>query len=225
MGITHVIRGSDHLSNTGLQAAIYLAYGAKMPTFIHLPLLCNREGKKMSKRDFGFSLKDLQQDGIVPEALAHYLLTIGGTTITQTMTIEQLYAQPLEKRLQHTGQITYDLEALRAVNRQYVHELAPEALHRHLTQYLAVNCLDQVDAPVQLIGALQKEVNNVAQLHDLVVRITQVPLRPREQLVAHCGDEATVKKFWKRHRLFLHAVMDLLGCKSSRHGLKKKVLE
>ena len=130
------------------------------------------------------------------------------------MTIEQLYAQPLEKRLQHTGQITYDLEALRAVNRQYVHELAPEALHRHLTQYLAVNCLDQVDAPVQLIGALQKEVNNVAQLHDLVVRITQVPLRPREQLVAHCGDEATVKKV-------LEKAQALFACSDGSAGLQE----
>ena len=57
MGITHVIRGSDHLSNTGLQAAIYLAYGAKMPTFIHLPLLCNREGRRCRSVILAFRLK------------------------------------------------------------------------------------------------------------------------------------------------------------------------
>src|SRR5579863_4599044 len=55
MKITHIFRGEDHLSNTANQAALFAAAGAPLPIYWHLPILCNLEGKKLSKRDFGFS--------------------------------------------------------------------------------------------------------------------------------------------------------------------------
>ena len=78
MKITHVIRGEDHLTNTANQAALYEIFGVKIPTFWHLPILCNAEGKKLSKRDFGFSLTDLMNAGYLHEAIDNYLAIIGG---------------------------------------------------------------------------------------------------------------------------------------------------
>ena len=66
MRISHVIRGEDHLTNTTSQAALYTLFNLPLPTFWHLPILCNAEGKKLSKRDFGFSLNDLVEAGFIP---------------------------------------------------------------------------------------------------------------------------------------------------------------
>ena len=59
MRISHIFRGEDHLSNTAVQAVLYKAFDVTLPIFWHLPILCNHEGEKLSKRDFGFSLQDL----------------------------------------------------------------------------------------------------------------------------------------------------------------------
>ena len=72
MKISHVFRGEDHLTNTAVQVAMYQAFHVEVPVFWHLPIIGNAEGKKLSKRDFGFSLTDLKEAGIY---LKH-LLTI-----------------------------------------------------------------------------------------------------------------------------------------------------
>ena len=126
MNISHVIRGQDHQSNAALQAALYHAFEAPVPVFIHLPLLCGPGGKKLSKRDAGFSLAEVQAAGILPEALTHYLLTLGSTTIDHVMSDEELVRLPLLDRLS-SSMITYDLAALRAINRKYMGHLSNEA--------------------------------------------------------------------------------------------------
>ncbi len=77
MGITHVIRGEDHLSNTPKHIELYQALGATPPLFAHIPLILNRSGGKMSKRDQGASVQQYIDDGYVPEAVANYLCLLG----------------------------------------------------------------------------------------------------------------------------------------------------
>ena len=78
MDITHVIRGEDHLTNTACQAVLFQAFKATIPTFWHLPILCNTEGKKLSKRDFGFSLRDLKNNGFLRSSLNNLSGHYGG---------------------------------------------------------------------------------------------------------------------------------------------------
>ena len=77
MAISHVIRGEDHLSNTPKHIELYQALGVEPPRFAHIPLILNREGGKMSKRDKGASVQSYIQDGYVPEAVANYLCLLG----------------------------------------------------------------------------------------------------------------------------------------------------
>ena len=77
MGITHVIRGEDHLSNTPKHIELYQALGVQPPHFAHIPLILNREGGKMSKRDKGASVQSYVDEGYVPEAVANYLCLLG----------------------------------------------------------------------------------------------------------------------------------------------------
>jgi glutamyl-tRNA synthetase len=77
MGITHVIRGEDHLSNTAKHLALFQAFGVKPPHYAHIPLILNLDGSKMSKRDTGASLTHYMENGHAPEAVLNYLCLLG----------------------------------------------------------------------------------------------------------------------------------------------------
>jgi glutamyl-tRNA synthetase len=77
MGITHVIRGDDHLTNTFRQVQIYQAMGWPLPHFAHIPLIHGPDGTKLSKRRHAVSALDFREQGYLPEALCNYLLRLG----------------------------------------------------------------------------------------------------------------------------------------------------
>ena len=79
MGITHVIRGEEHLPNTGRQALLYRALGLTEPNFIHLGVILGPDGKKLSKRHGDASVADFRREGYLPEALVNYLALLGWT--------------------------------------------------------------------------------------------------------------------------------------------------
>ncbi len=124
MKIDCIIRGEDHLSNTAGQAAMYLAYGAKLPLYWHMPILCSTDGKKLSKRDFGFSLRDLKESGFLPEAITNYLAIIGGSFANEIMDKQELIQTMNFDHVSTTGQIKYDVEKLRWVNHKWIARLS-----------------------------------------------------------------------------------------------------
>jgi glutamyl-tRNA synthetase len=77
MGITHVIRGDDHLTNTFRQVQIYQAMGWPLPFFAHIPLIHGPDGTKLSKRRHAVSALEFREQGYLPEALCNYLLRLG----------------------------------------------------------------------------------------------------------------------------------------------------
>lgn len=77
MGVTHVIRGDDHLNNTFRQNLIYDAMGWKKPEYAHLPLILGQDGSKMSKRHGAASVEEYRDMGYLPEAMRNYLLRLG----------------------------------------------------------------------------------------------------------------------------------------------------
>jgi len=77
MGITHVIRGDDHIPNTPKQILMYQALGFSVPEFAHVPLILSEEGGRLSKRFGATSLREYKEDGYLPEAVVNYLLLLG----------------------------------------------------------------------------------------------------------------------------------------------------
>ncbi len=123
MEVTCAIRGEDHLSNTAGQAALYKAFGATIPHFWHMPIICNIDGKKLSKRDFGFSLRDLKDSGFLPEAIINYLAIIGASYKDEIMSMAELITTLNFDHQSSTGQIKYDVEKLRWVNHKWISKL------------------------------------------------------------------------------------------------------
>ncbi len=128
MKITHVIRGEDHLSNSAVQAALFHALAVKLPTFWHLPMLCSKNGKKMSKRDFGFSLEDLKYDGFLPHAICNYLAIIGGSFENEILSLGELVEVFKFENMHSTGAIKFDIEKLNWINHKWIERFSAEKL-------------------------------------------------------------------------------------------------
>lgn len=170
MDITHVIRGEDHLTNTACQAVLFKAFKANIPTFWHLPILCNIEGKKLSKRDFGFSLRDLKNNGFLPEAIINYLAIIGGGSFTnEVMSFNEL-AQAIDfDHINATGQVKFDPEKLRWMNNKWITRINAQELYDRCLPYLtqAYPSLHNIDTE-QLIAILQILKTNLFSLGDVI---------------------------------------------------------
>ena len=132
-GITHVVRGEDHLSNTPKQLLVLEALGAEAPTYAHLPLLHGPDGKKLSKRHGAASVQELRDAGYLPEAVRNYIALLGWSLDDSTtiMTTDQMIGGFDLARVSKSPAV-FDEQKLRWMNGRYLRELAPEDLARRL---------------------------------------------------------------------------------------------
>src|SRR5215217_4397230 len=135
MGITHVVRGADHISNTPRQLMIMQAMGAETPVYAHLPLLHGPDGKKLSKRHGAASVQELRDAGYLPEAARNYLALLGWgydeeTTFFTTDELQRLFS--LERVSKSPA--VFDEQKLRWMNGRYVRELALDDLTARLEE-------------------------------------------------------------------------------------------
>jgi glutamyl-tRNA synthetase len=135
-GITHVVRGADHYSNTPKHMRIYEALGAPPPTYAHLPLLHGPDGKKLSKRHGAASVQDLRSSGYLREAVVNYLALLGwGYDETTTFfTVEQLQELFTLERVSKNPAV-FDEQKLRWINGRYVRELSVDDLTARLQEF------------------------------------------------------------------------------------------
>ncbi|MGP0103485.1 MAG: glutamate--tRNA ligase [Solirubrobacteraceae bacterium] len=142
-GITHVVRGEDHLSNTPkqllvLEAARATGFGgeAPLPAYAHLPLLHGPDGKKLSKRHGAASVQELRDAGYLPEAVRNYLALLGwgaGDDATVLSTDELIERFTLERVSRNPAR--FDEVKLRWLNGLYVRKLPPQELTRRLEAF------------------------------------------------------------------------------------------
>ncbi len=137
MGITHVIRGEDHIGNTPKQILLYEALGATIPEFAHTPLILNSQGQKLSKRDGVTSISDFKDMGYVPEALVNYMTLLGWTPPDSTQeifTLSEAAAVFTFDRVNKAG-AKFDWDKLNWLNSQYLHKMPVPQLTDLLIPY------------------------------------------------------------------------------------------
>jgi len=127
MGMTHVIRGEDHLTNTAKHIALFKAFGAEPPKYAHIPLILNSDGSKMSKRDEGASLMSYPEIGFLPPAVINQLVLLGWTPgnnkeIVSTEEIIKLFDLPQI----HRSNARFDINKLKSINYQYMKQLSED---------------------------------------------------------------------------------------------------
>jgi glutamyl-tRNA synthetase len=138
MGITHVIRGEEHLSNTARQTLLYRALGAQEPEFIHLGLILGPDGKKLSKRHGAASVADYRREGYLPEALLGYLALLGWTHPQgkEGFTGLDELAREWEPSRLGASPAIFDLDRLLAFNARMIRRLPAEELRGRLEPFL-----------------------------------------------------------------------------------------
>ena len=130
MKISHVIRGEDHLSNTPKHIELYRALGAPLPRFAHIPLIMNKDGSKMSKRDQGASVDYYIKKGYRPEAVRNYLSLLGWSPKDnrEKMSIEET-TKIFDLNNVVRSHATFDPAKLHWLNGEYARELGAEEFH------------------------------------------------------------------------------------------------
>jgi len=121
LGITHIIRGDDHLSNTPKQVLFYEALGLGIPKFGHMPLIMGPDGSKLSKRHGGVSVEEYKSEGFLPEALVNYLLLLGWSPggDREIIPIEEAI-KAFDLKNMKGVQAKFDIQKLRWMNGVYI---------------------------------------------------------------------------------------------------------
>lgn len=165
MGITHVIRGEDHLSNTAKHIALFRAFDVEPPQFAHIPLILNANGSKMSKRDEGASLEGWQQAGCVPSAVANYLSLLGWSPKddSQVMPLSEIIER-FDLPQINRANARFDLEKLQWMNYEHLRGL-PMADYRERAVVAGVDFGGASDD--YIAAALSTCRDKVKQVEDL----------------------------------------------------------
>ena len=138
MGMTHVIRGDDHISNTPKQVLLYEAVGAPVPSFAHVPLILGPDKKRLSKRHGATSVMEYARQGVLPEAMVNFLALLGwspGSGDREIFTRDEL-AEVFDLGGISGGNAVFNPEKLEWFNQQHLMRLAPDELVRRLKPLL-----------------------------------------------------------------------------------------
>jgi glutamyl-tRNA synthetase len=169
MGITHVIRGEDHLSNTALQMMLYKAFGFAPPTFVHHSLILGKDRTKLSKRHGSVSVGEFRKQGILPEALINYLGLLGSsfTDGREVLSREEMIEGFALERASKSGAI-FDEEKLHWLNAIYIRTCKTEDLVELLKPFLeqAGYITDAVDAKwlYEVIELVKTQLTTLAEI-------------------------------------------------------------
>lgn len=178
MGINHVIRAEEHLSNTPLQVLLYEALGWEVPEFAHVSLILGKDRSKMSKRHGATSIEQYRELGYLPEALVNFLALLGWSpgTEEEVFTLEQIKEQFSLERVSKSPAV-FDLDKLNWLNGNYIRHSSVEQLAG-----LALPFLQRAGYLPETVGEPEKEK----------VRLIVVAVRERLEYMAQINDFADV---------------------------------
>lgn len=180
MGITHVIRGDDHLNNTPRQIHILEALGATRPVYAHLPMINGPDGKKLSKRHGAVSVTQYRDDGFLPDALLNYLARLGWSHGDEELFTREELIQKFDLAGINKSAASFNLEKLLWVNQHYIQTMPGERLARAARPYFAAAGLDEAQGP-DLATAIDAQRTRARTLLEVV-----------EKSAPYYGDEVTL---------------------------------
>lgn len=178
MAITDVIRGDDHVNNTPRQINTYLALGAAVPRFAHLPMILGQDGAKLSKRHGAVSVMQWRDDGYLPHALLNYLVRLGWSHGDQ-----EIFSMEELTRLFHIEDVNrspsrFDRDKLDWLNQHYLKTDPPAATATHLLWHLRDQGLDPARGPdpAEVVVALAERCKTLKEMAERA-RVWYQPLQ------------------------------------------------
>ncbi len=204
MGITHVLRGDDHVNNTPRQINIYraiLAEGTPLPRFGHLSMILGPDGQKLSKRHGAVSVMQYEQDGFLPEALFNYLARLGWSHGDDEKFDRGQLAAWFDLEHVNRAPAQYDMDKLLWLNGEYLKQADEARLAALLAPRIKARGADPAVVPLARVAALYKDrVKTVNELADEAMLFYAHPPRDEALLRQHLAGAslAAVRAFGER---------------------------
>ena len=169
MGITHVIRGDDHLNNTPRQINLLRALGATPPTYAHVPMILGEDGKRLSKRHGAVSVMQYREDGYLPEALLNYLVRLGWSHGDQEIFSIEEMIELFDVNDVNGAASTFNPDKLLWLNQQYIMAAEPEHLVHHLSVHLGDLGVDPCTGPdiLEVVKAQKGRAKTLVEMAEI----------------------------------------------------------
>ncbi len=192
MGITHVIRGDDHVNNTPRQINILKALGAPIPTYAHVPMILGQDGERLSKRHGAVSVLQYREEGFLPEALLNYLARLGWSHGDEEKFSAQQFVEWFDVGHVSHSAARFDGAKLAWLNQQYLKEAENERLAELARHFLIPQGIDPTRGPdlAALVSLVKERVNTVQELADGVHIYYRQTLPTVEELREKLAKEA-----------------------------------
>ncbi len=207
MGMTDVIRGDDHLSNTPKQIVVYNALGFKVPKFYHVPMINNPEGKKLSKRDGAMDVMDYKRLGYLPEALLNFLVRLGWSNGDQEIFSMKEMLELFDPSNINKSASSYNGEKLLWLNSEYIKAVSNERLIEELKFF----DLDLSNYPKknEILDLAKQRAQTLVELKKSITDIIDIPTSYEESGVKKFIKEDT-KELLEKYLLLLESNKDSL---------------
>lgn len=231
-GITHVIRGEEHISNTPRQILIQEALGYSRPQYAHYPLFLGADRSKLSKRKGDVAVKEYRGEGYLPQALLNFIGTLGWTPPSgkEILTLEEMVAE-FELTDLHKSGAVFDVDKLRWYNREYLLKLPQESFNSHAidrihTALAAKGVQYDEHVATKMLSTLKERISTWGDIDRLIEDgeldfFFTEPIPTKEELPGKGSDAQTAL----RHLTEIHKLLENVGDEifSSPERLKETV--
>jgi len=176
MKITHIIRGNEYLSSTPKYNMLYNEFGWPIPKYIHLPLILNEKGEKLSKRKGDATFDDLLSQGFLPEAVVNYIALLGWSPPDnqEIFSLPELVEQFDETRL-NKAPATFDIQKLTWMNGEYMKRMDPAKFY-DINRTVLESTIKSPGIDLQAVSSMvQTRINFIHEIPSLVDFIDELP--------------------------------------------------
>jgi glutamyl-tRNA synthetase len=185
MGITHIIRGDDHLNNAARQMHIYHAMGWQIPKFAHIPLIHGADGAKLSKRHGALGIESYRDMGYLPEALRNYLLRLGWSHGNEEMISIEQAIKWFDLSAVGKSPSRMDFKKLENVNQHYIKETSDKILADKVIPFID-QPIDDISKNrlIKAMKGLKPRAKNLVELADnSLIYLTDFKVEPSQQAI------------------------------------------
>lgn len=213
MGVTDVIRGDDHLSNTPKQIVVYEALGFKIPKFYHVPMILNPEGHKLSKRDGAMGVMDYKALGYLPSALLNFLVRLGWSYKEQEIFSLEEMLKYFDPSNLNSSPSSYNQSKLDWLNNHYIRIMDNAKLQGLLVEFGANVVLENAKRDV-LFEALKERNYTLKAFAIGIDEVLKAPKNYDDKLLKGVGAETL-----DRLREFVSSI----GASDDLEGIKARI--
>lgn len=204
MGITHVIRGDDHVNNTPRQINLYRALGFDVPEFAHVPMILGDDGARLSKRHGAVSVMQYAEDGYLPEAVLNYLVRLGWSHGDQEIFSKQQMIDLFSFKTVNRAPSAFNTQKLNWINHKYMQEADPKRLAilvvEHLKKSLGADfTVAQILPMVEIFKERADTINELADAMCCLLKpltaydeksekkaFKAAAIEPLDRVISHC---------------------------------------